>query len=246
MLWPFFNYTRDRERQYEQWDAPWPLVQIARGEGRTINRFLPFISVERRVLQHEFLLKEMVSTELIVLFPLYSQSVDEIATGRTVRDRVLWWLYSDTRQTGQDGNIRRIDSWPFFHYERDREGAVRFWTLALLEPFMPGNEKIEQSYSPLWSIYTYRRNAAGDSAWSFLWNLLRQEDTRQGVTVEILGPVLTYREAGENAHLSMLGGLFEYKVRHGVRSVRLFRNLVLTWTPMPQPVAALDPTGGSR
>jgi hypothetical protein len=246
VLWPFFNYTRDRERQYEQWDAPWPLVQIARGEGRTTNRFLPFFSVERRVLRHEFLLKEMVSTNLIVLFPLYSQSVDEVATGRTVRDRVLWWLYSDTRETGQDGVTRRIDSWPLFHYERDREGAVSFWTLALLEPFMPGNEKVEQSYSPLWSIYTYRRNAAGDSAWSFLWNLLRQEDTRQGVTVEILGPILTYREAGENAHLSLLGGLFQYEVRHGVRFVRLFRDLALSWTPVPQRVATLDSTGGSR
>ncbi len=246
VLWPLFNHTRDEEQQYEQWDAPWPLVQIARGERRSVTRVLPFFSVGRRVLRQEFLLKEMVSTELIVLFPVYMRSVDEIATSRTVRERVLWWLYSDTRQTGQDGNTRRIDSWPFFHYERDREGAVGFWTLALLEPFLPGNEKIEQNYSPLWTLYSYRRNAAGDSVWSFLWNLLRHEETRQGLSVEVLGPVLTYREAGREAHLSLLGGLFEYAEREGVHSVRLFREFGLTWTPLPQPVADLHPTGGSR
>ncbi len=246
VLWPFFTHTQDREGRYEQWDAPWPIVKIARGEGRTITRFFPLFSVERQALRNEFLLKEVERSNLILLFPLYMHSVDTIATGRTVQDRILWWLYSDTRQTGQDGDTRRIDTFPLFHYERDREGRVAFWTLALLEPFFPGNEKIEQNYSPLWTLYSYRRNPAGNSSWSFLWNLLRQEESRRGVTVEILGPVLTYREAGEDAHFSLLAGLFEYDVRSGVRSVRLFHDLVLTWTPVPQRIAALDPTGGSR
>ena len=35
VLWPFFSYTEDREHRFEQWDVPWPLIQIARGEERT-------------------------------------------------------------------------------------------------------------------------------------------------------------------------------------------------------------------
>ncbi|MFI5338806.1 MAG: hypothetical protein ACHQ7N_03085 [Candidatus Methylomirabilales bacterium] len=246
VLWPFFNHTQDREQQYEQWDAPWPLIKVARGEGRTITRVLPIFSVERRVLRHEFFLKEMVSTDLIVLFPLYSRSVEEISGSRTVRDRILWWLYSDTRQTGRDGSTRRVDAWPFFRYTRDREGSIQLQTLALLEAFMPGNEKIEQNYSPLWALYTYRQNPEGDSVRSFLWNLLRHEETGAGRSIEVLGPLLAYQERGEDAHFSLLGGLFEYEVNHGTRSVRLFQHVTFSWTAAPQRLAALEPPGGSR
>ncbi|MBI4839739.1 MAG: hypothetical protein HY803_01445 [candidate division NC10 bacterium] len=246
LLWPLFNYTEDRERQYEQWDLPWPLIKIARGEGRTINRFLPLFSLEERVLRQEFLLRELKSTELILLFPLYTRSEDELPGSRTVRDRILWWLYSDTREAGRDGSSRRVDAWPLFRYQRDREGAVQFQTLALLEAFLPGNERIERSYSPLWALYTYRRNPEGDQVRSFLWNLVRHEETSGGVAIELLGPLLAYRERGADAHLSVLGGLLEYEVKERTRSVRLFQDLTFTWTAVPQPLAALDPAGGAR
>jgi hypothetical protein len=163
-----------------------------------------------------------------------------------VRDRVLWWLYSDTRQEGSEGSTRRVDAWPFFRYTRDREGAVEFQTLALLEAFMPGNEKFERNYSPLWALYTHRRNPRGESVQSFLWNLVRHEETPEGRSVEVLGPVLAYRERGGASRLSVLAGLFEYEVAHGTRSVRLFRDLRFTWRASPQHLAALDPAGGIR
>lgn len=246
VLWPFFTYTVDRERQYEEWDLPWPLIKIARGEGRTINRFLPLFSVEERRLKNEFLLRELKSTDLILLFPLYLRSQEETSRSLKVRHRVLWWLYSDTEETGQDGATRRVDAWPFFRYQRDREGAVQFQTLALLEAFMPGNDRIERSYSPLWALYTYRRNPEGDQVRSFLWNLVRHEETSGGVALEFLGPMLAYRERGADAHLSVLGGLLEYEVKERTRSVRLFQDLTFTWTAVPQPLAAMAPAGGAR
>ena len=251
LLWPFFNHTNDREHRFQQWDAPWPLVRIARGEGRTINRFLPLFSVEERLLQHEFLLTEMRSRDLVVLYPilfppLYSRNEVEIPGSLKVRDRILWYLYSDEREDGRDGSTRRVDAWPFFRYTRDREGRIVFQTLALLEAFMPGNEKIEQNYSPLWALYTYRRNPEGDAVRSFLWNLVRHEDSSAGRSIEILGPILAYREGGEDAHLSLLGGLLEYDVRHGVHSVHVLQDLTFTWSAPTQPVAALPPTGGMR
>jgi hypothetical protein len=246
ILWPFFTYTEDRERQYEQWDLPWPLVRIARGEGRTIDRYLPLFSVEHRVLRNEFLLRELKSFDFTLLFPLYIRSEEEIPGSRKVRDRILWWLYSDTREEGRDGSTRRVDAWPFFRYDRDREGRVVFQTLALLEAFLPGNEWFERNYSPLWALYTYRRNAEGDAAGSFLWNLVRHESTREGVALELLGPLLAYRARGDEVHVSFLAGLLEYEARSGTRSVRLFRALAFTWTGGPQPVAALEPAGAAR
>jgi hypothetical protein len=247
VLWPLFNHTQDREQQYEQWDLPWPLVKIARGEGRNITRVLPFFSVEERVLRKEFLLRELTSRDLIVLFPLYVHSEDEIPGSLRVRDRILWYLYSDIRETGRDGSTRRVDAWPLFRYTRDREGAVQFQTLALLEAFLPGNEKIERNYSPLWALYTYRRNPEGDSVWALLWNLVRHEETGAGGrSVEVLGPLLAYQEHGEESRFSLLGGLFEYQAGQRARAVRLFWHTAFVWTGGPQPLAALDPAGGNR
>ena len=155
-------------------------------------------------------------------------------------------MYSDIRQEGNDGSSRRIDAWPLFRYTRDREGAVEFQTLALLEALMPGNEKFERNFSPLWALYTYRRNPQGDEVQSFLWNLVRHEQTSTERSVEILGPLLAYRERGEDARLSLLGGLFTYEVRDGTRSVQLFRQLGIAWSAIPQQVAVLDSRGGAR
>jgi hypothetical protein len=123
---------------------------------------------------------------------------------------------------------------------------VTFQTLALLEPLLPENEWIERNYSPLWSLYTYRANPAGDSVYSFFWNLLRHEETQAGTSIEVLGPLLRYREAGADTAVSLLGGLFQYEVRQGERSVRLFGAPVITWSERPQAAAVLDPRGGNR
>ena len=246
ILWPFFTYTHDREKQYEEWDLPWPLIKVARGQTRNITRLLPLFSVEERVLRNEFLLRELKSTDLMVLFPLYIRSREEVPGSVKVRDRILWWVYSDTREEGRDGSARRMDVWPFFRYVRDREGAIEFQTLALLEAFMPGDERIERNYSPLWAVYTYRRNPGGDQVWSFLWNLLRHEESNGGRLVEILGPLLAYREHGEETRLSFLGGLFEYGVKQDTRSVRLFKGPVLRWKSVQQPVAVSQAIGGGR
>ena len=44
VIWPFFNYVDDREKKYREWDAPWPLIVFARGEGKTTARVWPFFS----------------------------------------------------------------------------------------------------------------------------------------------------------------------------------------------------------
>jgi hypothetical protein len=246
VLWPFFTHTVDRQRSFEQWDAPWPLVQIARGEGKEVTRVLPLFSLETRVLRDEFLLRELRSRQTIVLFPLYTRTVDETVGSRTVRDRVLWWLYSDTRQHGEDGDTRRLDAWPLFRYERDRLGGSYFQALALLEPLLPGNEWVERNYSPLWSLYTVRRSPAGDQVHSFLWNFVRHEETATGRSVELFGPLLRYREDEGAAELAFLGGLLHYEVVRGTRSVRLLGRRALSWRAAPQAVAGLPAEEGLR
>ena len=246
VLWPFFTYTEQRERHYEQLDAPWPFFMTAWGEGRKAFKLFPLYMDDRKFLRNAYLMREINYRDRFVLFPLYARSEEEIIGNRKVRDRILWYLYSDSRSEGTDGSSRRIDAWPLVRYERDREGAVVFQTLALLEAFMPGNEWIERSYSPLWALYTYRASAEGESVHSFLWNLLRHEETKAGRAIEVLGPLLAYREAGERAHFSLLGGLVRYDVQGDVRSLRLGGANAVTWVATPQPVANLASAGGIR
>lgn len=245
-LWPLFTYRVDRERRFEEWQFLYPLFIIARGETRHVNRFLPFFTEERYVLRDLLLVKEMRVRNFAVLYPLYIRTEDETPTSLVVRDRILWWLYSDIRETGRDGAARRVDMWPFFRYVRDKEGRVTSQALALLEAFMPSNEVFERNWSPLWAFYTYRRNPEGDEVYSVLWNLVRVEATREGRSVEVLGPLFAYRERGAESRLALLAGLLSVEESQGVRTVRLLGQPILAWRDASQLVAALDPAGGSR
>lgn len=246
VLWPLFTYTDDRARRYEQWDVAWPFVKYARGEGRQALFVFPLYMHDRKFLRDEFLFREIRYEDLGVLFPIFVRQTEEVIGARKVRHRILWYLYSDTRTEGRDGEARRIDAWPLMRYDRDREGTVVFQTLALLEAFVPGNEWIERNWSPLWALCTYRANPRGESVYSFLWNLVRHEETKVGRSVEVLGPVLAYREAGEAARFSFLGGLLRYEVTGNDRSLRLGGAEVASWTAVPQAPAALEVAGGQR
>lgn len=246
VLWPLFTYTQDRERRFEEWQFPWPLFVVSRGEGRQVNRFLPFFTWERSTLRESMLLREMTSTNLAVLYPLYVRTTDETATSRLVRDRVLWWFYSDARQTGADGEMRRVDIWPLARYLRDREGRVHFQALAPLEPLMPGNELLERNYSPLWALYTYRRSPEGAAVHSLLWNLVRHEETPEGWGLELLGPLLAYREHGAGSRLTLLGGLVSLERDRERRRLTLFGRRVAEWADPPTLVAIRGTEGGDR
>jgi hypothetical protein len=246
VLWPFFTYTDDRQAKYRQVTAPWPLVKFAWGERRQTRQVLPFYGDDRKVLYDEFLFKELRFHDRTVLYPLYIRNEQYDLTSAQIRDRILWYLYSDAREEGADGSTRRIDAWPFFWYHRDREGGVRFQTLALLEPFVPDNEYVARNYSPLWSLYTYQRNPAGEFAHSVLWNLVRVEDTRAGHSVEVLGPLFARHAAGDRSAVSLFGGAIRIERAGAVRSLHLFRTALLVWTEAPQAMAGLDLPGGAR
>jgi hypothetical protein len=246
VLWPLFIYTDDREQGFEQWDVAWPFIKVARGENRQALRLFPLYMHDRKVLRDQFLFREIRYEDFAVLFPLFIRQTEDVIGSRKQRDRVLWYLYSDAREDGRDGSTRRVDAWPFVRYERSREGSVYFQSLALVEALLPGNEWIERNYSPLWSLYTYRANPAGESVHSFLWNFLRHEETQGGRSIEVLGPVFAYRETPEGARTSFLGGLVHYEVRPGTRSVRLATGFEMTWADPLQAVAVLDLAGGNR
>ncbi len=189
-LWPFFNHTIDREKKYEEWDLPYPLIVFARGEGKTANRIWPFFSQ----------VKNPVAESSFYLWPLYKNNHFHSDPVDRERTRILLFLYSDTREKNTEtGDYRRrTDLWPLFTASRDLQGNERLQILAPLEPLVPNSKSIERNYSPLWSLWRQEKNArTGETSQSLLWNLYRRETNPDSKKLSLLFGLLQYESSPE-------------------------------------------------
>lgn len=190
-LWPLgYTYTEDREKKYREWGAPWPLIEFARGEGKTLNRIWPFFSQGKTAtVESDF-----------YLWPLYKYNrltSDPLDRERT---RILFFLYSDLieRNTKAGTAMRRRDLWPLFTTRQDHNGNSRLQVLAPLEPLLPSNSGVETTYSPLWSIWRSEQNArSGASSQSFLWNLYRRDTSPTRKKCSLLFGLFHYQSGPE-------------------------------------------------
>jgi hypothetical protein len=162
------THTIDREAKYEEWDAPWPLVEFAKGEGKQTRRVWPFFSEARTpTLESAF-----------YLWPVYKYNRIKSEPLDRERTRVLLFLYSDVRErnTTNKTTFHRRDFWPLFSWRKGHDGNERLQVLSLLSPILPGYASIERIYDPVYALYREEHNAKnGDESRSFLWNLYRSE-----------------------------------------------------------------------
>lgn len=217
VLWPFFSQTINREKDYESLNLPWPLVRITRGERYHGLRLLPFYADETMD----------VKRQRWYLWPVYKieEMHSELIDSR--RDRLLFFLYSDTRvrKIETDESLRRVALWPLFGY-RQADGVSHLHILALAEPFFPGNESIERLWSPLWRLYQQKWDQQGNRVVSLLWHLFWSERQGERLAWELF-PLIEYRrESSESRDVEILKGLIRYQSEAGARSVRL---LYLPW-----------------
>ena len=150
ILWPFFNYVDDREKKYREWDAPWPLIVFARGEGKTTTRIWPFYSRAANATQEK----------RFYLWPIYKSNRVLSAPLDRRRDRICFFLYSDLKEKNTETGAvrRRIEFLPFFTHHRDFNGNSRLQILAPLEPFVPTSKSLARDWSPLWSVWRAEKN----------------------------------------------------------------------------------------
>ncbi len=197
VLWPFFTHIIEREKKYDEWDAPWPFVELARGPGKTTSRVWPFYShAQSQFLETGFFLWPIYKYEAIHSPPLERR-----------RNRGLFFVYSDIQEKNTEtGNVRRrTDVWPLFTRQHDFNGNTRLQVLAPLEVYTLGSHKIPRDYSPVWSVWRSEKNAkTGASSQSLLWNLYRHE------------------AAPDRKKVSALFGLFQYRADAGGKQLRLF------------------------
>lgn len=190
-LWPIgVTRTIDRERKYQEWGAPWPLVAVARGEGKTLTRVWPLFSQGRTPsVESDF-----------YLWPVYKRNRTRAELVDRQRTRILLFLYSDVveENRGTGTKRERTDLWPLFTARREHNGSTRLQLLAPLEPLVPGNTGIERNYSPVWSIWRSEANAAtGATSQSFLWNLFRCDTTPDTRKCSLLFGLFHYQSGPE-------------------------------------------------
>ncbi|RII26628.1 MAG: hypothetical protein CXR31_09430 [Geobacter sp.] len=238
-LWPFFGHTVDRgtgkpeegavapsfeildeyeERntgKLEEWDYFWPFWYTVRSAERNEVSWLPFYA---RTVKKE-------TEKNWYMWPLYRTERLNSPLFRQERNRLLYWLYSDNRESWPvDGASRRkVAFWPLYVYTKDPKGVMGFSFPAPVEPILD-KEGIEKNWAPLWRIYQQRWNEQGDSAASFFWNLYWHEARGNDLAYEFF-PLLAYRKENQFTDFRLLKGFVGYRNRAGAK------RLTLLWLP---------------
>ena len=203
VIWPFFTKIDDRNKKYKEWDAPWPFVEIARGEGKTMTRFFPFFSQGHNdTFEDDF-----------YMWPIYKYTRAKMNPLDRTRTRILFFLYSNTEDKNMETqkSASRSYLFPFYLKKKDFNGNTRLQVVAPLEPFVPGSHKIERDYSPLWSVWLQENNPnTGASSQSLLWNTYRRDVTPGHKKVSLLFGLFQYQSGSEGNRVRLfyipLGG----------------------------------------
>ena len=199
VLWPFFTWLDNREKNYREWQMPWPLIIVARGEGKTTTRIFPLFSRSHNATQEADSL----------LWPLWQSHWFHSGILDQRRTQVLFYLYSrlDEKNTETGQEKVRLEVWPFFEWHRGLHGEQRLQVLALAEPFTPDNRGVERNWSPLWSFWRAEDNpVTGAASRSLFWNLYRRETAPTHKKVSLLFGLFRYQCDGESSRTEWFSG----------------------------------------
>ncbi len=209
LLWPFFNYTRDQGENYTQWDFPWPFLEWARGEDKSILQIFPLY---RRKHWED-------SDTGYVLWPIYLYDYQNNAKYQKKIDRYFLLSMDKIEIWKEEGKqARALRIWPFFYYSQNKEGALKIYAPALL-PLE--DEGYERNWGPFLRLYEYNRNPEGASESKFLWGFYfhRKNVSQELIEVSLF---LTYYEEKDLRYINLLRGLMEYLAEGSKRALRMF------------------------
>ena len=143
-----------------------------------------------------------------VAWPIYKKNA--FKTELVERERTRWMLffYSDVIQkslaTGK--TFRRRDFWPFYTWRQEMDGRSRLQVLAVVEPFVPENRRVERVYSPVYAFWRAERNpVTGHSSESLLWNLYRSDEKPGARKVSMLFGLIRYERSPEGKSWKVFG-----------------------------------------
>jgi hypothetical protein len=228
VIWPFFNYTYDEDDHYTQWDLPWPFIQWAKGDEKSIFRIFPFYG---RKNWEGF-------ARGYILWPIYWYFSEEDDQYKKVINRYLLLSKDEARVWKKEGKEeRRLRVWPLFYYRQEKEGSEYLYWPCLIPVDYEGYER---NWVPVLSLYEYRRSPQGARESKFLWGFYvhRKNATRELFEVSFL---LTYYLEEDLSYFSLLKGLLEYRADGTQRTLRvLYSPWPIRWessSPLQEAIA---------
>ncbi len=187
VLWPFFTYTRVRDRV--EVNAPWPFFSYSSGKEEQVKSFAmwPIYSHNRRE-------KDEVT---YVLWPIYKETVRYPGEERWIEKRVLL-----LNKYVEDDRGRFLNVWPFFEY-RAADDKRDFFFPSLL----PWRDKgFDRIIRPLITLYEYRR--AGDEIVSNVLYGFYTKEQKGNTWKRRLAFLFEMKRDEEGTGFQVLSGLF--------------------------------------
>lgn len=194
ILWPFFSRTYDAEN--EQWNLPWPFVNIARGEDVNRVKLFPLFKLEAT----------QSGRSGYLLWPLYQHSMER-STGSAEEECRFLLLLSYKKEKKKNGSVVCVNFWPLFRYSYNTSRDHKFTAPVVLPIESEGAEK---NLQPLATLFKSRKSRNHGVRWELLWGLAKGWKTKneKGLGIPLL---YIYSKKGGIACHSFLGGLIEIK-----------------------------------
>lgn len=204
VIWPFFGYTERRAPyRYEEKRYFWPFFVQGRGDDRYVNRWGPFYTHST--------IKGYDKRWYLWPFVRHAQWQD----GRLIqeRDQFLYILYrAQFQRSATNPELPAAEKrhfWPLLSTWDNGAGRRQAQFPSPLEVFFPDNERVRESWSPLFALYRY--DARPDRVkHELLWGAVSWRRTPEEREFH-LGPLFSTESSPEGRRIAVGNGLFGLK-----------------------------------
>ena len=204
-LWPFFGYTdRTQPVQYQETRYFWPFLVRGHGVERDVIRYGPFYthSVTKGI------------DKTWIMWPVYREKRFNDA-GIVHRQRqVFYFLYHSLQQQSltnpSAAPAEKSHLWPLYSTWDNGAGRRQLQFPSPLELFFPDNERVRQSWSPLFALYRHDQRAPGFVRDQALWGLLSWTRTPERGEFH-LGPLLSVKTDSNEKRVAFGNGLIGFR-----------------------------------
>lgn len=205
VLWPFFSWGYDLDKNETMYNLPWPLVQIGDSDNPQMKKriFFPFWGKYKTPMY-----------ESMFVTPLYfriKNDKDYFKSEYHITCVIAWYLKRDYSYEHEyyGRSWRYFKLWPLVQVEWNDSGLYGINILSLL-PFRD-DKGYEKLYQPFWTLFEYRVKPDGEKHLGFLLRTYYQvwNDNFFKMKIPI---VINYERHGENVkELTIMLGSFGYE-----------------------------------
>jgi len=205
VLWPFFSWGYDLDKNETSYNLPWPLIQIADSDKPVMKKriFFPFWGTY-----------QTSTYESMFVTPLYfriKKDSDYFKSEYHITCIIAWYLKRDYSYNHEyyGKSWRYFKLWPLLQVEWNDSGLYGINVLSLL-PFRD-TEGYEKLYQPFWTLFEYRTKPDGEKHLGFLLRTYYQvwSDNFFKMKVPL---IINYESRGESVkELTILLSSFGYE-----------------------------------